>query len=170
MAEDDLQQRALDYVMTILSQRAYTEHQLRERIARRFGPHATEIDTDSILDQLREYNLVNDELFAEQYAETYRLRRGPIRIAQELRQRGVAESIIAEALAKLRRTTDFVECAHALITERAWRYQVAEGADFTEFAKAKQRAWGFLARAGYEIETIEIVLERVGWFSNTGRR
>src|SRR5690625_4779132 len=132
MADDDLQQRAMEYVLNILSQRPYTEHQIRERIVRRFGPDAVDVDSDAVLDQLREYDLVNDALFAQQYAETHRLRRGPVRITRELRQRGVAEPLITEAIAALRESTDFVECAFELLTERAWRYQVAEDADFKE--------------------------------------
>lgn len=165
MASSDLQQRAMNYALNILSQRAYTEHQLRERIVRRFGPDATEVDLDALIEQLHEYNLVNDELYAMQYAETHRLRRGPVRIALELRTSGVAEPLVVSAIESLRESTDFTEQAFDLLSERAWRYQVADGAEFKEIAKAKQRAWSFLARAGYEVETIEAVLERVGWFN-----
>lgn len=147
--------------MRILSRRAYTAHEVRSKLREREVPEHL---VAPLLSELSEYNLINDEQYASQYTRTHQTGRGPVRIAQELRQRGVAVEHIDRALAWLRKNTNFATYALAALEQQAWRYEPAPGASFTEVAQAKNRARDFLIRRGYEIETIEAVLTKTGWF------
>lgn len=154
-------EQALSYALRILSRKAYTAHEVRTKLLAREVPQQL---VGPLLSELSEYNLINDEQYAGQYTRTYQTGRGPVRIAQELRQRGVAVEHIDRALAWLRKNTNFVTYALAALEERAWRYEPAPDADFAELANAKNRARSFLIRRGYESETIEVVLNKTGWF------
>ncbi len=89
--------------MNLLARREHSALELREKLVRRFGedpPVAERLD--EALAGLASDNLQSDERFAEAFV-TMRQRqgKGPMRIDQELRQKGVADSLIATYLGQL---------------------------------------------------------------------
>lgn len=89
----DAQAMALRY----LGRREYALEELRRKLIQR----GVDGDTaDIVVSELADQNLVSDERYAEAWAR-HRVMKGygPARIRAELRQRGVGDALIAEALA-----------------------------------------------------------------------
>ena len=94
----DLEQRA-DIELAavrILSQCEHTARQLRHKLLKK--GFVIE-DIDAVLADLSNQNLLSDERFAEQYVVS-RINKGfgPVRIAQEMRDKGVAEQLLETSL------------------------------------------------------------------------
>lgn len=88
-----LRQRALD----LLSRREHTRSELQHKLA----PYATEAhELHDLLDDLAQRGWQSDRRFTEQYIRLRATRYGMQRIAQELKQKGVAGSLIREVSAE----------------------------------------------------------------------
>ena len=78
----------------MLAAREHARAELRRKLLAQ--GYSTEY-VDEVLDQLASQNLQSDERFAEHYvAQRVRQGYGPLRIAAELRERGIAEHLIAD--------------------------------------------------------------------------
>ena len=83
--------------MNLLARREHSRCELRDKLSRRFGQ--AEI-IDEQLQRLAQENLQSDARFAESYVRQSSERGyGPARLTAELRERGVAEGDILDALA-----------------------------------------------------------------------
>ncbi len=89
----ELRKKALDY----LSRREHS----REELKRKLNDKASQAELDSLLGELVSQGLQSDERFAESYVRS-RVNSGigPLRIAQELNQRGVGAELISRSLAE----------------------------------------------------------------------
>ena len=88
---------ALAAGVALLAGRDFAPRELLERIARRgFAPGAAE----AAVAELKARGMLNEARYAENYVEWHSGRgHGPLRIAAELRQRGIAEELIGAAVA-----------------------------------------------------------------------
>ena len=144
--------RPIDTALRFLAQRPRTEYEVRERL-RRAGVDQAAID--AAVGQLRQHRLLDDAAFAQQWVEQRQVARprGARLLRSELRQHGV-EAATAEAAAAV--VDDSVEAdAYRAATRRA--HQLAE-LDERAF---KQRLGQFLARRGFDWDTIAAVVERL---------
>lgn len=83
--------------MNHLARREHSALELHRKLRRRFGEHESAIDDE--IARLQEENLQSDERFAEAFITSKtRQGKGPVRIAMELQQRGVAEAIVQSLL------------------------------------------------------------------------
>ena len=85
----DIEQAA----MRLLAQNEHTVRQLKTKLRKKgFDVEAIEV----VLQDLQQRNMVSDERFAEQYLQM-RSRKGfgPVRIEQEMYEKGVSDSLIA---------------------------------------------------------------------------
>lgn len=172
-------ERAWEYLLFLLSRRAYTVAELRERLARR---GLDEAEGERLLARLEELELVNDEAYAERYVSSRRASRGPLALRRELRRKGVAEELVDRELAPLG-LEEQVEAAAQLLERNAWRYAPAreerpdeedavvlsdeeERARFDRRMKERAKAFAFLARRGFHADAASAAIERVGWFSD----
>jgi len=88
----DIEQAA----MRLLAQNEHTVRQLKTKLRKKdFDVEAIE----AVLQDLQKRNLLSDERFAEQYL-LMRSRKGfgPVRIEQEMQEKGVSDSLIAVAM------------------------------------------------------------------------
>ncbi len=89
---DDLRQRAL----RLLARRDHARAELKKKLA----PHAeSEAVLDALLDDLAGRRLLSDARYAEMRVASRSARYGNARLAQELKQQGVAGEVADEALA-----------------------------------------------------------------------
>jgi regulatory protein len=138
-AREEQLHQARNYAFRLLSYKARTESELRQRLVRKgFAP---DIVTATI-ERLRELGLVNDADFARRFAEDRVSigHRGRHRIRAELRRRGVERSEIEAAVAQ---APD--EAAAALAVAQKYR----ERNRGLEPPVLRRRLWGFLARRGF---------------------
>lgn len=141
--------RAKEYAVLLLSYRARTAKELRDRLLRK---NFSEETTDAALRRLAELKLVDDAKFAQDYAES-RIRtagRSKRLVKAELAKLGVARPQIDSAL---KSAPDETTAARALVEKMTRRY--SRLADKTR----RQRLFSLLARRGFSYDTIRQVLK-----------
>jgi regulatory protein len=123
-----------------------TRAQLADALAQRGVPDEI---ADTALDRFEDLGLVDDAEFARQWARTRQAGRGLARraLAYELRQRGVDDGLVKEALDDPE-LGDELETARELVRRRL-RAARPRLADPVERERQARRALGMLARKGY---------------------
>jgi len=146
----DESQRCLSAALRYISLRPRSEAELRERLARRgFAPASLEAAVAS----LRAQGLVDDAAFAHFWQENRQACR-PRSLwltRQELRQKGVADDIIAAALAG----ADDIASAEA--AARNWARRLAN----TDYDTFRRRLGDFLRRRGFGYRVIGQTVDRL---------
>lgn len=131
--------------LRLLRYRPRSEHELRQRLAEKEYP-ATAVD--EALDRVRVWGLIDDADFAAEWVRGRRRRRGKSRgaLERELRDKGVAEAHIADAVADIDVSDDRRQAAE-LVRARLARRPAATAGRFDE--GERRRLVAFLARRGY---------------------
>jgi regulatory protein len=139
--EPSLRARALGYL-------ARREHS-RAELLRKLAPHAESREAlDALADDLERRKLLSDARYAEARVHTLSPRYGAARIAQELRLRGVNDSITQTAIQPARETE--IQRARAVWLKRYG----APAADALQRAKQQR----FLQGRGFSFEVIRRVV------------
>lgn len=150
MMPSSLREKAMDY----LSRREHSRVELKKKLLEK---QFSETDIDTVLDKLATDNLQSDARFAESYVHSRKLAGfGPKRIELELRERGVAQIIIDEAV-------DARSTAWQAQLKSVWRKKFARTANTTQ---NKQQQFRFLFYRGYTSEAISTCLSDE-WESET---
>lgn len=141
MVEKSIRYKAMD----LLAMREHSRHELTNKLKQR-GFELDEIVP--CLNLLEQDNLLSDERFSQAYAKM-RSRRGfgPLRIKQELQQRGVVDNLVESTLHNI----DWLPLA---VEAYAKKYRHERIMDFKERAKRMQ----FLCYRGYTQEQIKQVI------------
>ena len=134
--------RALSAAVSMLARRPCSSGEITDRlIRRRFIPEVTEL----VVYKLKKENLLDDELFCEQWIR-YRIehRFGPVRIRQELKMKGVPEPLINSTLSRMYDPEE-ESCHIAVLARKAWS-RVRPGEDIR---KSRQKVIVSLVRKGF---------------------
>ncbi|MBU0688678.1 MAG: recombination regulator RecX [Gammaproteobacteria bacterium] len=143
--ELSLRVRAMQYLARREHSRAELQHKLQA--------HAQEgEDLTAVLDELEMRNWLSDARAATQLVDAKRSRFGSQRIAHELRQRGIGDDLIAEALPELKASE--LEAAREV-----WQRKFGKP---PQEAKEKARQMRFLQSRGFPTEVILKVLKSAG--------
>ena len=140
-----LRQRALDY----LARREYSVAELGKKlqsVARQYELDADEIP--QILADFQKRNWVSDSRFTEQILHARKAKFGSARIAHELREKGVSDNLIADALRDVKH--DELENAKAV-----WRKKFSMSPNSREEWEKQAR---FLQSRGFGFEIIRKVI------------
>ena len=87
----ELRERALGY----LARREHSRFELARKLGQAgFAQH----DIEALLDEFEEKNWLSDRRFAESYVADHRARAGSVKLAYDLRQRGIDDGIIQAVL------------------------------------------------------------------------
>ncbi|MBI3430999.1 MAG: recombination regulator RecX [Hydrogenophilales bacterium] len=137
----DLRERAL----RLLARREHSRAELVRKLGQAgFVQH----DIDALLDEFEEKNWLSDRRFAESYVADHRARAGSVKLAYELRQRGVSEAVIEDVLSE----------NHDSEIERAREvWQKKFGTPPTDAAE-RVRQMRFLQSRGFTPETIRYAI------------
>lgn len=153
----DQQARCFDAALRFLGSRPRSEREIRDRLAR----HEFDVQVvDRVIERLRRIQLVDDAAFAAYWVEqraTHRPR-GSRLLKQELRQKGVSQDVLAEALP----SDDDEDGAYRAAQRKAVSLRALDERTF------KQRLGAFLQRRGYGYETVKPVVGRL-WQETSGR-
>ncbi|MGI8775544.1 MAG: regulatory protein RecX [Actinomycetota bacterium] len=153
--EDDDYDELMKAAGRFLSRRSHSEAELRQKLGRRSDPAVI----DRVVARLYELELLDDAAFAAAWVEERGDKKGRRALESELRGKGVASDVIAEALSGL----DEVQRSGAV--ELATRYlRRVSHKPLREQASAIQQ---MLARRGYDYEVAEAAVTQVlppeGW-------
>lgn len=138
----DLRARALK----LLSMREYSRLELRQRLL----PHAEEeAVVEALLDDLEARHWLSEERFVEQIVHARQGKYGSLRLAHELREKGVSAERIASAVDTFRQ--DELEAARAV-----WQRKFGK---LPEDARERAKQMRFLQNRGFGAEVIRKVLK-----------
>ncbi len=140
---------ALHYI----SYRMRSEVEVRRRLAKEDAGPAI---VDAVLAQLRQIGVVDDKAFASAFGRDAVLGRkwGPHRVARGLRQAGVSDEYIEEALGEVRNT---LEDEDVVMKVGRKRWEQLQGV--SDVRKRKKRLYDYLARRGFDFADIRRVLD-----------
>ena len=128
----------------------YSEKKLREKLNKLHYPTA---EIDEVIAKCREYNLVNDEALAGEFAQSQSLRgRGSRRIAMELYRHGLTGEAAEKAMAAIAPNEENA-CKEALSSKLAsWKSE-------PDWRKRREKAFRFLANRGFTLDVIYETLD-----------
>ncbi len=142
----EARKKAMDY----LARREYAQTELIDKLAR--AGYDADIATEAVL-RLTTDGLQNDGRFAESFAQSRISQgKGPVRIRQELKERGVSSSCIQDALRE--KAPDWFDLANDV---RVRKFGAALPTEFSE----KARQMRFLQYRGFEQEQIQFAVNKV---------
>jgi regulatory protein len=140
--ELSLRVRAMRY----LARREHSRAELHAKLQ----PYVQEgEDLDPVLDELEKRNWLSDARAATLFVDTKRGRFGTQRIAHELRQKGIAENLIADAIPQLKETE--LDAAREV-----WQRKFGV---LPQDAKEKAKQIRFLQSRGFSVDVIFKVLK-----------
>lgn len=143
------------YLLFLLSKREYSQSELSSKAETR---QYDETLIEKILKVLVEENYQSDQRYAEMVVRArINKQTGPVKIRMELKQKGVASSIIESALSVS--DCDWFELAASCARKK---YKpVKENAGFSEKQKARAKLMRFLQGRGFDSEQIRYAVECV---------
>ena len=132
--------------LRLLRHRPRSEHELRQRLLEKEHAPAA---VDEALDRVRVWGLVDDADFAAEWVRGRRRRRGRSRgaLERELREKGVAEAHITDAVAGIDESEDRRQAVE-LVRTRLDRKPGGPGVG-ADVQGERRRLVAFLARRGY---------------------
>jgi len=137
---------ALNKALYFLSATRKTEKEVRSHLAKKGYLPAV---VDYAVDKLRSYGFINDGEYAEAYAESAAKRKGNRLIRMELKNKGLPDAAIEDALSKADGETER-ETAKKLF-EKYMRGKTADKATL-------QKAYRYLLSKGFDYETAKSVI------------
>jgi regulatory protein len=144
---DHLSQQVQACAKAYLAQREHSRLELHHKLIKK-GFDSTVIAT--VLTQLQTDNLLSDERFVENYLRV-RISKGygPLRIEQELRERGIASTLLSQAL-------NFHDPQWITRAQQAWQKRFGQNLPHDRREQAKQIR--FLQYRGFTSTQIKAVL------------
>ena len=141
--------RARGAALRFLTTRFRSVAEVRERLGRRFEKNIVE----QTVTRLVEEGLLNDEQFAQQWRQSRERRKPRSRrmIEQELKQRGVADDVVDDAMQDF----DSLDAAYRSVAKYAARQGRNDRAVFD------RRVSAFLGRRGFEPSVVRETLRRL---------
>ncbi|MEE4658881.1 MAG: regulatory protein RecX [Halieaceae bacterium] len=140
--------------MNLLARREHLQSELRQKLTRRFG-EAQAPAVDAVLLSLAEENLQSDQRYLESYIRQRSARGyGPLRLRQELRQKGVNAEALEDGLAAAQ--ADWFALAREA---RLKKFGNDMPADFKE----KARQMRYLLYRGFSNEQASAALDGDGY-------
>lgn len=136
-------------VITLLSRRDHSRHELRQKLLTRA---ANSDDVALLLDDLEARGWQSDTRFSEAFLRDRSQRYGPVRLRQELKQKGIGNQDADQAFAELE--VDWYAQARAALLKKY-------GEVPTELA-VKAKAYRFLVSRGFRAEHINQALSLDG--------
>jgi regulatory protein len=150
-------ERSWNYVVWLLSRKAYTTHQLKERLLKKkANPQVIE----QIIAKLEEMRFVDDTRFAEQFISSRQRSKGKLKIKQELFQKGLSEAIVNQTLEDLGDEQQIASATQVLEKQLSKLQNV-------ESRKRYAKAYTFLARRGFSGDIIRSTLENSNLFDES---
>lgn len=154
LRDADERLRARQIAFGLLGRRARTEAEVRQALHER---HLSAGAIDHTLTRLHTLGYLDDRDFALRYVESRQRARsyGPLRLRRELLRRGVDRAIVEEALRPIDEGADLVDIALTQAQRnRKWQSE-------PDLRKRRKKASDFLARRGFDYDTIEQAIDRL---------
>lgn len=137
--------RGKEYLLRLLSRRIYSRYEISGKLKNKGYPENIIAD---LISWLEDNNYINDELFAEMWAQ-FRLQNKPIgryKLNQELRIKGVKQDIIQKVIDKTYKEMDELILAQNIIKEKIVASKIKN------IRVDPKKIYNFLVRRGFSTE------------------
>ena len=141
---------AFDKALTFLSATRKTEKEIRSHLSKKGYLPAV---IDYVVEKLREYGFINDEEYAEAYTESASKKKGGRLIRMELKNKGLSEEAIENALSELDEGQE-LETAKGILE----KYMRGKTAD----KETLQKAYRHLMSKGFDYDTAKAAIDAYG--------
>ncbi len=141
------QKRAWNYALWLLGRQLYTRKGIEDKLKKK---ETSPEDIEIILDKLVDYKMLDDENYAVIYVRSRKKNKGRHALKQELKRKGISEAHIETALDTLDEEEQ-QETVKELLFRNKWRFQ--------DPAKARNKAYAFLQRRGFDSDMIRDAIE-----------
>ena len=134
-----------EYLLRLLSRRIYSRYEISRKLNNKGYP---ENIIANLIFWLENNNYINDELFAEMWAQ-FRLQNKPIgryKLNQELRLKGIKQDIIQKVINKTYKEIDELILARNLIKEKI------VSSEIKNIRIDPKKIYNFLLRRGFSVE------------------
>lgn len=143
---------ALNDAVALLAQRAHASGEIAQKLRRKLYMEDT---IEMVLYKLQKERLLDDEAFAREWAASRaRCQIGRARIVQELRMKGLPQTLIQNALEEM--DAEESEEAATVLAQKLLRRYAGE----TDERKAMQKMLAAMARRGYGYEASRSAIEK----------
>jgi len=142
---EDKTERGKEYLLRLLSRRIYSRYEISGKLKNRGHP---EKNIAELICWLEDNNYINDELFAEMWAQ-FRLQNKPIgryKLNQELRTKGIKQDIIQKVIDKTYKEINELTLAHNIIKEKIVSSKIKN------IRIDPKKIYNFLLRRGFSTE------------------
>lgn len=130
-----------------------TEKNIRDKIARGKTKYPKEL-VDDVIKNLKEYNYINDEEFAERFIELNKLKYSKKVIKEKLYLKGIGNDLIQKLLSDFDEESE-KEAAIKALYKKCKNYNIIkENLDYKE----KSKIFAYLARKGFSYDIIEEIM------------
>ena len=143
--------RGKRYCLRLLSARSRSESEIKDRL-KRAGYNV--LVAERILDSLKKERLVNDFDFAMEWISAHGNSRGVTMLVDELRQKGIDEKVIDEAIEMRGDELDEKETAKKIIEEKL------NSEESEDIEKVKAKMLRHLVSKGFDREIAEDVINK----------
>ncbi len=154
IAHEDDYFKAKDTAFKFLEKTMKTESQLREKLLEK---EFDEVTIDRVVILLKEYKLLDDHKYTQQFLAEKLRSRGLRKVTFELHQKGISKETLDEVLETME-TGSIEEESCFTVAEKKYR-EIQRKED--DRYKQKNKLYTFLAGKGYDYETINSVIRRV---------
>jgi regulatory protein len=137
--------RGKEYLLRLLSRRIYSRYEISRKLKNKGYPEKI---IANLIFWLENNNYINDELFAEMWAQ-FRLQNKPIgryKLNQELRIKGIKQDIIKKVIDKTYDEIDELTLARNLIKDKI------VSSEIKNIRIDPKKIYNFLLRRGFSIE------------------
>jgi regulatory protein len=143
-----------DVALRALMRRAHSVQEMKRKLERR---SENKLLVQLVMARLKESGLIDDARYAKQFARqrTESRKQGKFRVARDLRERGIPDRQIAEALEETAKTSDEGAMVRARIERklRSYRGEIDE--------KKMASIYGSLLRAGFSADVVRRELKAI---------
>ena len=143
-----------EYLLRLLSRRIYSRYEISRKLKSKGYP---ENIIANLIFWLEDNNYINDELFAEMWAQ-FRLQNKPIgryKLNQELRTKGIKQDIIQKVINKTYKEIDELILARNLIKEKI------VSSEIKNIRIDPKKIYNFLLRRGFSGQVSKIIYDEL---------
>lgn len=137
--------------MNLLKSRAYTEHQIREKLKKDLYPETV---INEAVEYLKSFRYINDRCYVKDYIVYYSESRSRGRIEQDLMRKGIGKDLIRSVYKEELREEKLPDEIFLMEKLLLKKHYDKEQADYQE----KQKMGAFLYRKGFSLGNIEKIL------------
>jgi len=146
--------RGKEYLLRLLSRRIYSRYEISRKLNNKGYPKNI---IDQLILWLENNNYINDELFAEMWAQ-FRLQNKPIgryKLNQELRIKGIKQDIIKKVIGKTYNEIDELTLARNLIKDKI------VSSEIKNIRIDTKKIYNFLLRRGFSVEVSKNIYDEL---------